>query len=120
VESVVVTDTFGLRTLIQPGITTRRTIGLGGGGRRAGAGVDAAAEFIQRMSELAVALGSLRVGDAALHAPSGERLPAPDQRLNRRGARRPLDTDASERAERTVRWRGRFQRRRSLLQHRGG
>jgi hypothetical protein len=32
VESVVVTDTFGLRTLIQPGITTWRTIALRGGG----------------------------------------------------------------------------------------
>src|SRR6266545_870787 len=64
VESVVVTDTFGLRTLIQPGITTRRTIGLGGGGRRAGAGVDAAAEFVRRMSDLAVVLGSRRMSDS--------------------------------------------------------
>ncbi len=81
------------------------------------------AEFVQRMSDLAVVLGSLRVGDAALPTPSpGEQLPPPEQSLNRvrlclQGR---LDPDAFERAERAVRRLGRLQRIRSLLQHRGG
>jgi hypothetical protein len=81
------------------------------------------AEFVQRMSDLAVVLGSLRVGDAALPEPSpGEQLPPPNESLNRvrlcLQAR--LDTDAFERAEQAVRRLGRLQRIRSLLQHRGG
>jgi hypothetical protein len=81
------------------------------------------AEFVQRMSDLAVVLGSLRVGDGVLpEPPPGEQLPPPNESLNRvrlcLQAR--LDTDAFERAGRAVRRLGRLQRIRSLLQHRGG
>jgi hypothetical protein len=75
------------------------------------------------MSDLAVVLGSLWVGDALLPEPSpGEQLPPPNESLNRvrlcLQAR--LATDAFERAEHAVRRLGRLQRIRSLLQHGGG
>jgi hypothetical protein len=81
------------------------------------------AEFVQRMSDLAVVLDSLRVGDAVLPVPSPRwQPPPPNETLNRvrlcLQAR--LDPDAFERAERAVRRLGRLQRIRSLLQHRGG
>jgi hypothetical protein len=82
-------------------------------------------EFAQRLSELAVVLGSLRVDDDQVRPglDAGAKLPVKDQSVARLRAclkAKIADPDSLERANQALSRLGRLQRIRSLLQHPGG